>query len=288
MKRPELEGLPYNAAPGSLPPAAAVHRPRGEERPRGRRRIGSMQLSVVTWNIHKAIGGVDRRYRPDRVTEVLARYAPDFVLLQEVDDGARRSRYHRQVDLIGDALGMRHRVFSPTHKLRRRKGQYGNALLSRWPLFDVHELDLTIGARKRRGATYARTRVRLHGRTRTVSLYNLHLGLAASEREQQLKRFLASHPFNGMHHRTPVILGGDFNDMWATLGGKLLQPAGFRRAGGFANTFPAALPARPLDAIFVRGDIHAHHCLPSRMKLARQASDHLPLVAHLDLDFIAQ
>lgn len=247
-----------------------------------------MKLSVVTWNIHKAIGGVDRRYRPERVIEVLAHYRPDFALLQEVDEGARRSKYHRQVDLIGDALGMRHRVYRPTHKLRARKGQYGNAILSRWPIFDVHHLNLTIGTRKRRGCIYAHSRVRLKGKTRTVVVYNLHLGLAASEREQQLRRFLDSHPFQGLHHQTPMVLGGDFNDMWATLGGKLLQPAGFRRAGGFVNTFPAAVPARPLDAIFIRGDIHAHHCLPSRTKLARQASDHLPLVAELNLNFIAR
>lgn len=245
-----------------------------------------MKLSVVSWNIHKAIGGVDRRYRPERTIQVLAHYTPDVVLLQEVDEGARRSQYHRQVDLIGDALGMPHRLYAPTHRLRR-VGQYGNAILCRWPLFDRHDVDLTIGARKRRGAMFAHTRVRFKGESRTMAVYNLHLGLAASEREQQLRRFLDSHPFQRMHHRTPVVLGGDFNDVWASLGPKLLQPAGFRRAGGFHNTFPAVAPARPLDAIFIRGDIHAHHCAPSRMKLARQASDHLPLVAELTLDFAA-
>ena len=243
-----------------------------------------MKLCVVTWNIHKAIGGVDRRYRPERIVEVLAHHAPDVVFLQEVDEGARRSKRHRQVDLIGDALGMRHRAYGPTHRLRTR-GHYGNAILSRWPLFDVHHLDLTIGARKRRGAVFAHTRVRYRDKSRTVALYNLHLGLAGSERERQLHRFLRSHPFDGMHHRTPVVLGGDFNDLWGTLGPKLLHPAGFRRAGVPTRTFPAVVPVRPLDAIFVRGDIRVRQCHASRMRLARQASDHLPLVADLTAYF---
>ena len=47
-----------------------------------------------------------RRYRPGRIIETLARYDPDVVLLQEVDDGVPRSRRDRQVDLLGDALGL--------------------------------------------------------------------------------------------------------------------------------------------------------------------------------------
>lgn len=239
-----------------------------------------MHLSVMTWNIHKCIGGVDRRYRPQRVIEVLRHYHPDFVLLQEVDENARRSQGHRQVDVLGDALGLRHRLYGVTHRLRKQ-GHYGNAILSRWPLFDVHHLDLTIGTRKRRGCLYARARVRVGGHQRTVALYNLHLGLAGSERGQQLRRFLSSHPFAHLHTRTPAILGGDFNDLWGTLGPRYLVPAGFRRAGALVNTFPAVLPVRPLDALFVRGDIHVQRCAPSRMQLARAASDHLPLVADL-------
>lgn len=240
-----------------------------------------MKVTVVSWNIHKGIGGLDRRYRPERVIDVLTHYAPDFVFLQEVDEGARRSRRHRQVDLIGEALGMRHRVYGPTHRLRYRRGHYGNAILSRWPLFDTHHLDLTIGTRKRRGAIYARTRVRHGDATRTVALYNLHLGLAGSERVLQLKRFLESHPFQGLHHRTPVILGGDFNDVWATLGPRLLEPAGFRRAGPLHRTFPAYMPARPLDAVFVRGDLRVYGSNTSRLDAARQASDHLPLIVEV-------
>lgn len=40
-----------------------------------------MHLRVLSYNIHKGIGGLDRRYRPDRVQDVLEHYAADIVLL---------------------------------------------------------------------------------------------------------------------------------------------------------------------------------------------------------------
>jgi endonuclease/exonuclease/phosphatase family metal-dependent hydrolase len=239
-----------------------------------------MRLRVLTWNIHKGIGGIDRRYRPERVIELLIHHGPDIVLLQEVDEGAKRSREHRQIDLIGDALGLRHRIYAPTHRLRSQ-GQYGNAILSRWPLTNINYLDLTIGQKKKRGAICARARVRSGSTTRSVVIYNLHLGLAGSERGKQLQRFLEHYPLPRLHRNTPLILGGDFNDLWGSLGKRYLQPKGFERAGLLQKTFPAWMPVRPLDAIFVRGDLRIENCAPSKLKVARQASDHLPLIANL-------
>jgi endonuclease/exonuclease/phosphatase family metal-dependent hydrolase len=62
-----------------------------------------------------------------------------------------------------------------------------------------------------------------------------------------------------------------------------VQPAGFTRAGNLFNTFPAVMPLRPLDGIFVRGDLRCAHCGTRHSEVARAASDHLPLVAELDL-----
>jgi endonuclease/exonuclease/phosphatase family metal-dependent hydrolase len=116
-----------------------------------------------------------------------------------------------------------------------------------------------------------------------VVVFNLHLGLAGSERGLQLGRFLECHPFAGLHAATPVVLGGDLNDLWGSLGPRYLTPAGFARAGALSNTFPAYLPLRPLDGIFVRGNVRATSCAPRQNQLTRAASDHLPLVADLEI-----
>ena len=43
----------------------------------------------------------------------------------------------------------------------------------------------------------------------------------------QLQMFLDCHPFAHLHHDTPVVVGGDLNDVYGGLG-TLLAPAGFR------------------------------------------------------------
>ena len=240
-----------------------------------------MRFRVVTWNIHKGIGGLDRLYRPERVVQVLRQLEPDVALLQEVALDLPRARGHDQVALLSHALGMRHWAYDPQHRFPQ--GGYGNAILSRWPLSDIYQLDLTIGTRKKRGALQAKARVRLGRHARTVVLHCMHLGLAGSERGRQLERFLSSDPFRGLHHRTPIVLGGDLNDLWGTLGPRFLVPAGFNRAGRLLSTFPAWLPVRPLDGVFVRGDAQPMEVRVGRSEVARAASDHLPLAVDIEL-----
>ncbi|MFO0570240.1 MAG: endonuclease/exonuclease/phosphatase family protein [Polyangiaceae bacterium] len=240
-----------------------------------------MRFRVVSWNIHKGIGGLDRRYRIERISELLSSFEVDFALLQEVASDLPRAGHHAQVELLAEALGLAHTGYFPQHAFVR--GGYGNAILSRHPLTDLHEIDLTIGTRKKRGALLARARMR-HGRhTRSLLFCSLHLGLAGSERGEQLGRFLASEPFRGLHRRTPIVLGGDLNDLYGTLGPRFLEPEGFRRAGGLVNTFPAWLPLRPLDGVFVRGDARVVGAGAPSRGLARVASDHLPVVVDVEL-----
>src|SRR4051812_25841964 len=102
-----------------------------------------MKLRVLSYNIHKCIGGVDRRYVPDRTAEVIRALDPDVLLLQEVDAGVSRSNGDKQVDLLGDLVGMRYRTWFPNVDVRGG-GQYGNAILSRYPLLEATNIDLTI------------------------------------------------------------------------------------------------------------------------------------------------
>ena len=89
-----------------------------------------MRLRVLSYNIHKCIGGVDRRYEPERIAGVISAQEPDVLLLQEVDAGVPRSNGDRQVDILGELVGMRYRTWFPNVDVRGG-GQYGNAILSR-------------------------------------------------------------------------------------------------------------------------------------------------------------
>ncbi|MHC4492814.1 MAG: endonuclease/exonuclease/phosphatase family protein, partial [Planctomycetota bacterium] len=96
---------------------------------------------------------------------------------------------------------------------------------------------------------------------------------------------MRSQPFARLHDRTPIVLGGDFNDLYGTLGPKVLEPAGFRASGQPAATYPAIFPVRALDGLYVRGDLVCVRCARSRLQLTRDASDHLPLIADLELSW---
>ncbi len=240
-----------------------------------------MRLRVLSYNIHKCIGGVDRRYEPGRVADVIRALDTDVVMLQEVDDGVTRSRHDKQVELLGDELGMPHRTWYPNVDVRGG-GQYGNAILSRYPIIESTNIDLTLRWKKRRSVLHGVLRVRHDDVDRTVHVFNMHLGLARYERRRQLEKFLDSHPFAHLHHDTPVVVGGDLNDVYGGLG-ELLAPAGFRGIDRRPLTFPAWGPLRALDAIFVRGKVDFLRLARCDSALARRASDHRPLVAEVRL-----
>ncbi len=241
-----------------------------------------MRFRLVTWNIHKGIGGMDGEYNIGRIIRTLQQIRPDIVHLQEVDDDAPRTRHHRQVDVLANALELPHRAYQPNVTLRR--GYYGNAVISRFPLEPARSLDLSIRFKKRRGAQIIACAIPLlKDLTLPLVLVNLHLGLIEFEQRIQLRRLLACEEVRCLDAKSPLIVAGDMNDVLGRLGRHILEPIGFRAASDGRATFPAFLPMRALDQIFYRGPLALHRCYISRSDVARQASDHLPLVADFEL-----
>ena len=240
-----------------------------------------MRLRLLTYNIHKGIGGLDRRYDLARIVETIRHYQPDVALLQEVDDGVGRSRHDCQVDLLAEAVELPYRAYQRNVKVRL--GHYGNAVLSRFPLVDPADFDLTIRFKKRRCAQVCQIHVPAGESSCAVAIANVHLGLAGFERQIQLRRLLGHSPLAQFCDRTPTIVAGDFNDVWGNLGKRVMHPAGFQLASGTARTFPAAAPVRNLDRVFCRGPIEASGAFAGHTGLARRASDHLPLIVDFSL-----
>ncbi len=243
-------------------------------------------LRLLCWNIHKGIGGLDRRYAPGRIAAVVRHYKPDILLLQEVDDGVPRSARDRQVDLLGDVLEFPHRAFGPNVWLKR--GCYGNATLSRLPILASQNLDITFPLKKPRGALYTEIDVDGPGREAALHVFNIHLGLSGVERRWQIRRMLGRPPLANLDGRSRLVIAGDTNDWAGALHGGPLADNGFRCATGrgvrASRTFPAWGPVGALDRVFLRGPLscRGHSC--SRLALARQASDHRPLIVELDLE----
>ncbi len=256
----------------SKPPERAVRRHPGVVR-------------VLTWNVHKGIGGLDRRYRPWRVTEVIRFHNPDIVLLQEVAESIPRFRHDRQTGSWAGVLGYPYLVFSPN--VRLEEGRWGNAILSRYPILRTVHLDLSFPMKKRRGAVIADISV-LAGRKRVhLHAVNVHLGLSGVERRWQIRRLLSSAPLAELKAASRIVIAGDMNDWTGVLAGRRspLRKAGFASAWGrhhgSARSFPAWYPVVALDRVFLRGPVACRHAYCSSHSLARRASDHLPIVVDL-------
>ena len=237
-------------------------------------------MRLLTYNIHKGIGGRDRRYRLQRIIDVVEEQNPDLICLQEVDRGVRRSRFDDQPELLAWYFRAVDRMYQLNVRLRR--GGYGNLVLSRWPIRERHQLSLRLNRKKPRGAQLAVVETP----EGVLHLVNFHLGLAAYERAWQIDHLLG-HPLFKRSQELPTLLVGDYNDWTNALAHNSLATAGFAQLTAPPSryrTFPAYLPMGSLDKAFARGSIHLRHARVVRNKLAHEASDHLPVVLDFHLE----
>lgn len=237
-------------------------------------------MRVLSYNIHKGIGGRDRRYQLDRILAVLDHEKPDIVCLQEVDRNVRRSKFDNQPDVIAEHLRAVGKLFQFTHPVAG--GGYGNLLLSRWAFLEEHVLSLTLRRCKVRGAQWAVIATPV-GDLRVV---NWHLGLRERERHWQVRRLLEHHTFRGLDH-LPTLIIGDTNDWRNTLAAGPFAIHGYQHVTAPPSrfrSFPAYWPMGSLDKAFARGPLRIEHAHVSRRIPATTASDHLPLVIDLEID----
>lgn len=226
-----------------------------------------MPLRIATYNVHGGVG-LDRRYDPARIARVIVEMDADVVALQELQsrgdtdmlDVLRRETHMRAVAAV---------------TFRNARGDFGNGLLSRLPIVSSERIDLNTHGREPRNAIDAT--VDCDGTS--LRIIATHLGLQPSERREQSARLIAAAK---QRPEVATILLGDINE-W-TLPRHALQAlhAHFGESRAYA-TYPSLLPALALDRLWVSAPsmlvrLHTH-----RSRTARVASDHLPLVAELEL-----
>ena len=243
-----------------------------------------MKIRLLTYNIHRAIG-LDRRFKPDRIEQIIQAYDPDIVLLQEVDEGVPRSRELAMAKEIAASLGYPH--YAMGHNVTLRKGHYGNATLSRFPIQRERNIDLTIDNKKRRGCQHTSILIdSVAGNQYQLEVFNLHLGLSAQERQKQASMLMRSREYKDLDPHTPCIIGGDFNDWLSRLRALYVEAMGLHCAtdqathrGGVSSmkTYPSFSPRGGLDRIYYRGNLQLDAVKKCKHQLAKVASDHLPI-----------
>lgn len=239
-----------------------------------------MTIRLVTYNIHKGIGGRDRRYDMNRIIDVLDSLNADLLCLQEVTIDLPRTGRHDQAGMLAERFCSMHAMYQ--QNVRWKVGGYGNLLLSRWEIIEKHRISLQFGRKKPRGAQLAV----IATPDGPLRLTNWHLGLSEKERQWQVHRLL-HHPEFHATSSHPTLLCGDFNDWRNTLGSALLSASGFSQATSPASrfrSFPATLPMMSLDKCFHCEGISLEAAHLIRNSRTRQASDHLPLLIEFRLN----
>lgn len=244
-----------------------------------------MNIRVLSYNIHRAIG-MDRRFRLERIADILTHHNADIVLLQEVDVGVPRSRKLNLARELAEMLDYPHYAIGLNVKLKT--GMYGNATLSRYPITNERNIDLTIENRKARGCLYTELKIPVNNASQpNLAVFNLHLGLSFKERPRQVGRLVHTEEFTNLSAESPCLVGGDFNDWWSRLAPIFTEILDFgcatNKSGGYQDaifTFPSFSPANGLDKIFHRGNMHLLSCKRCRLGTSKIASDHLPVIAN--------
>lgn len=241
-------------------------------------------ISVMTYNVHSCIG-VDRRLSPLRIAEVIEHCNPDVVALQELDAGLARTEMVDQAHQIARTLEMSYHFHAA---IQVEEGGYGNAILSRWPLSFVKAgalpTDPVHPHFERRGALWVETVVEGH----RLQILATHFGLDRRERVLQADAILGPEWLGHPDCQPPMVLCGDFNSIPNSPPYRRLcrhlkdAQRGIRRSHP-RGTFPVQLPLMRIDHLFVSNDIKARGISVPRTSLTRVASDHLPLVATLEL-----
>ncbi|HEX4944113.1 MAG TPA: endonuclease/exonuclease/phosphatase family protein [Usitatibacteraceae bacterium] len=214
-------------------------------------------LTVVTYNIHKGFSALNRRLVVHEIRERLHALAPDVVFLQEVQ-GLHRKHSRRHITWP-EASQYEYLSQEGDHSVYGMNatyldGHHGNAILSRFPIVMSENIDISHHALESRGLLHCEMAV--PGWKVPLHCINVHLGLWARSRRFQLEwlcdRIRASVP-----KRAPLVVAGDFNDLWGTATAVLEQELGLaevfeRSLGRHAKSFPARLPLLALDRIYVR------------------------------------
>ncbi|GAA4046127.1 endonuclease/exonuclease/phosphatase family protein [Parerythrobacter jejuensis] len=230
-----------------------------------------MQITVASYNIHKAVG-TDRKRDPARILNVLREIDADVIALQEADMrfGQRASVLQRA------ALDDTPWKVVPVAKRPRSIGWHGNALLVRREMnvLDSEALDLPM--LEPRGAACAD----IGNGSGAFRVVGAHLDLSGVRRSDQIRAIL-DH-LHRAHPDMPEIMLGDFNQ-WSARSGAMRQFDENWLALSPGPSFPSGRPIARLDRLVFSPHWKLLNHGVHHSALASRASDHLPVWATVRL-----
>ena len=214
--------------------------------------MSSGEVRVCSYNIHKGLSASNRRFLLEDIRHAIRLTDTDLVFLQEVVGhglGYKEDSFadaETQFEFLADEIWP-HYAYGKNAIVD--DGHHGNAILSKLPITDRRNFDVSRWHFSQRGVLYGRL-------DNGIKLLCVHFGLLGRERRYQLRRL--REVINEISDpREPLIMAGDFNDWRLVCDKYLRRELGFEEVmtsinGRPARTYPAILPLMRMDRIYFR------------------------------------
>lgn len=233
-------------------------------------------IRVMTYNIHVGVG-MDKQLDLQRIADVINKERPDLVGLQEVDRGVERTQRKDEIIELAHLTKME---YAFAHNLDYQGGQYGVAILSKFPIGTIdHRMYQNKREAERRGMI--RIEVKIDGKV--VNFVTTHLDYQYQDgrlfEAEQMLDFLGTI-------KGPLIIVGDLNDEPTGSAYKLILNqfddawlSSHQTADGFS--YPADKPIKRIDYVFIRKSDGLK--IKKAWVVETLASDHVPIVTEIEV-----
>ena len=250
----------------------------------------ALRVKVLTYNV---LGGrnTDGARDLNRLAEVINALDPDVVALQEVD---RKTGRLNGVDLPAELALLTGMDFVFGRAMDYDGGEYGEAILSRFPILDVTNHALPHQETSEPRTALAAT-IQFPTSAQTFVFIGTHLDHLRSPKDR-IAQAMEINEVIKHYANLPVLLTGDLNAESGSEPMHILQErwtdAWTGKENGF--TFPSDAPRKRIDYILYRPYDHwsvvttyrgidVQEADTSWRALLNLASDHLPLMAEFEL-----
>lgn len=248
----------------------------------------SADIKLLSYNIHKGFGIANFQFTLKNIRDAIKALNLDLVFLQEVQgEHQTKSKIHHdwptqsQFEYLADQT-WHHYAYGKNAVYD--DGHHGNAILSKYPIVEWENINVSTNRIEKRGILYAKIDIKESGKY--LHCLCLHLDLLRKGQSSQLLR-LCDIVMERVNYDESLIIAGDFND-WAKQASKVMvEKLGVQEIfktlhGKYAKTYPSHAPVLGLDRVYFRA-LQATDAKVMRGKVWNRLSDHLALFADLKL-----
>ena len=224
----------------------------------------STMIRLLAYNIKHGRGN-DGRVDLQRTADVIRRVRADVVALQEVDKKVERSGQLNEAKRLAELTGLPYHAFGSFFDYQG--GEYGMAIISRYPLRDIKRLRLPDGAEPRASLIVT------VAAQKSFRLANVHFYRDERERLAQAQALLKYL----QNEKLPSVIAGDFNSRPKSAVLKLFADWNIPDKGVDHFTFPSDRPRVEIDFLMFRPE---NAFVVNEVDVVKEslASDHRPVL----------